>query len=172
LSRFDPDTGLLLPDPHPPGPDAAIGGAPASPPLDSGDVHDDDAKYIDDILTPDPDVNIQPVHESRRDNSAPIPHTTRILPSSGVVGLNIATPFMMYPADPRRRELHIIGAGSAATKRFAIADSPHAAQGYYASGQTWPSGTEFYSVEHTGPVWVYSGDTGEQFSVGGWSVTS
>lgn len=147
-----------------------------APPI-SGDPQDDDAAYLDEMLdeTPGVDIRSMPTLTTDPDDSvalelSPLPPITSMQTRRWSITNALALPVQLFPADPFRTELFIKIEG-AAGDALVIAGSKVDAQKQGGNAALWNSVDVFYSVTHTGEVWIWAPTAAGTINVSAWAIT-
>lgn len=126
----------------------------------SGDWHDDDSQVYDEDFLINPGGPVDPMGVPHAHET--IKPCTRLIVRSAYLDTN-SPPFQLLTADPNRKSLDLT-INALAQGVLVIADSLSGCfNGQYialGSGNAFPqTNTVWRTTEHTGPVWVYIGNT-------------
>lgn len=154
---------------------APIPGA-ESPPLHTGDPHDDDARVIDSLVEsearpPTPEKLPQEKNPEVRPPEVP---ATRLVTSSIVFPATAGGTWdavQLFPADPKRIGLRLSVMSATATDYVRFADDAGKLFADTSSFLLQAGGTGSIDIAHTGPVWVKLATGTGPVTVSGMAVT-
>lgn len=158
-------------------PAAAGGLAGITTPAISGDPQDDDAAYLDGMLDETAGVDVRTIpplvtgDEMAHVEPYALPPISEMQTRRWVLDNTNPVPLQLFPADPWRTELFIKVEGTVAQPLIIASSKADAArQGNNAA--LWNSTDPFYSVTHTGEVWIHSSGFSASTGVSAWAVTA